>query len=86
MPPDHFELIMAEIRGLRVELHDMRRDMQSEAVRVATHASAAMDELTGRLSRVEAFINRMIGGGMILGGLSGLLGSYIPRWLKALFT
>ena len=86
MPPDHFELIMTEIRGLRVELHDMRRDMQSEAVRVATQASAAMDELTGRLSRVEAFINKMIGGGMLLGGLSGLLGSYIPRWLKALFT
>ena len=86
MPPDHFDLIMTEIRGLRTELHDMRRDMQSEAVCVATQASAAMDELTGRLSRVEMFINRMIGGGMLLGGLSGLLGSYVPRWLKALFS
>ena len=39
MPPDHFDMIMAEFRGLRGEIHDWRREDKSEHVKMASDIS-----------------------------------------------
>ena len=63
---DHFELLMCELRTLRGEVHEMRREMKSETVRLAME-----------VQDLQAWKNKQIGaftlGGLVAGAVGALL-------------
>jgi hypothetical protein len=70
----HLDLLMTEIRTLRMEFHEMRRELKSEAVRLASQVEC-----------LESWRNKQLGALALMGAVAGMVGAGIIKFWSAVF-